>query len=327
MTPDPRKDEQTGLPNALSFLDALSVVAARPERAALFLFDLGPGGGSPSDAAVAAMADTLSVRPGVTAFRYGRDRFAVLSTGPAPQAPEVLGRELLGAYREAAAPAGIDPTCRLGYAVLPGPFRPAALLEEAAASLDATATGGIGDDLIARMVDTLKQMQAGETDSATDQISGLPNHRHMRRMLGAAIEAAQSSGGTAAAIFVDGDSLRRYNDISHDAGNAMIRRLGAVQRRSLRMHDSIGRWLSGDEFLIVLPGADRTQALACAQRLRESIRRESAGWEAKVTISAGVAVYPTDGRTDDALLRASLAACAAAKRAGRDRVFLAADLR
>ena len=329
MTPDPRKDDQTGLPNALAFLEALSLAATRPERAALFLLDLGGGTQGPTDAAVAAMADTLSLRPGVTAFRFGRERFAVLAAGSAAPAPQVLGEEILAAYRGTAAPAGADPTCRIGHAALQGPFRPAGLLSEAGAALGADPPDGQGlvDDLIRRMGDTLGQMQTEEPDSPTDPISGLPSHRHMRRVLGATVASAAEAGGSAAVIFVDGDHLRRYNEISHEAGNAMLRRLGAVQRRSLRGQDTVGRWLSGDEFLIVLPGADRTQALACAQRLCEAVRRESASWEVKVTISAGVAVFPTDGRTGDTLLRAALAACAAAKRGGKDRVFLAADLK
>ena len=82
----------------------------------------------------------------------------------------------------------------------------------------------------------------------------------------------------------------------------------------------MARWFSGDEFLIVLPGADRQKALHVGERLRLLVEKTTKDWLFPITISVGVASFPEDGKTLEALLRKAEEANALAKKCGKNQV-------
>jgi diguanylate cyclase (GGDEF)-like protein len=138
-----------------------------------------------------------------------------------------------------------------------------------------------------------------------DALTGLRNHGAFQLELGAAVEA----GRPFAVLMLDLDAFKRFNDtMGHPAGDGLLVDLAAAMTQATRDTDRLYRY-GGDEFAALLPGADRTAAHEVAERIRRAVRertdtRPDDGREARptVTVSAGVACYPDDGRTKDELM-------------------------
>lgn len=153
-----------------------------------------------------------------------------------------------------------------------------------------------------------------------DDISGLPNHRSATNMLERTWQRHQLGHQPFALLFMDGDNLHRYNEQSYEAGNQMIADLAETLVGGLRPTDYVARWLSGDEFLAILPDTDSERAERVAERLRQSVEDAFRDAAIPVTISIGVASYPEDGTTMATLLERAVSSNAVAKRAGKNRV-------
>ena len=154
----------------------------------------------------------------------------------------------------------------------------------------------------------------------SDDVSGLPNHRAAQTVLGEKFEHSSREQAPFSILFIDGDNLRQYNNISYQKGNSMIKNLGEILASQLRRGDFLARWFSGDEFLIVLPGADRSEAFQVGERLRVLVETTTKSWLFPITISVGMASFPEDGNTLEDLLRKAEEANALAKRAGKNLV-------
>lgn len=131
--------------------------------------------------------------------------------------------------------------------------------------------------------------------------------------------------GLALAIF-DIDHFKNVNDTyGHLVGDQVLRRIADTLRASLRVHDVLGRY-GGEEFALLMPGADTAAALAGTERVRLAVCErpiEAGPLSIPVTISAGVASYGVNGADWESLLRSADGALYEAKRAGRNRVVAA----
>jgi diguanylate cyclase (GGDEF)-like protein len=165
-----------------------------------------------------------------------------------------------------------------------------------------------------------------EIQARTDRLTGVINRGAIISHLEQEIERAQREGGLLGLGMLDIDHFKKVNDVhGHAAGDEVLRE---VVRRSvsvLRRYDVFGR-VGGEEFLVVVPGADARELEEVLQRIRQAIAKTPiavAGREIAVTVSLGGATRAGDSadeliaRADDALY--------AAKVAGRDRVSMAAD--
>ena len=120
---------------------------------------------------------------------------------------------------------------------------------------------------------------------------------------------------------MDGDNLRQYNDeLGYKAGNEMIRRLGASISGAAAPEDTVTRWLSGDEFMISLPGTDRKRAVEKANSICAAVKKKSARWPFPVTVSIGVVTCPEDGFDIELLLAKVEKANNSAKKMGKNQV-------
>jgi diguanylate cyclase (GGDEF)-like protein len=165
------------------------------------------------------------------------------------------------------------------------------------------------------------------SQSIRDPLTGLFNRRYMEETLEREVRRAQRAGRPMAVLMLDLDHFKRVNDdFDHDAGDALLREIGAALLRNLRREDVACRF-GGEEFVLVLPEASLADAERRAEELRSEIKRLRVSDKGRllgpVTISIGLAAYPEHGLAGDALLHAADAALYRAKREGRDRVVIA----
>jgi diguanylate cyclase (GGDEF)-like protein len=167
--------------------------------------------------------------------------------------------------------------------------------------------------------------------ATTDFLTGLPNRREfMARLDDELARLQRQMDECAAVLMLDIDHFKRVNDEhGHAAGDAVLRHLAALMRVGQRKIDKLGR-VGGEEFAILLPGANGDAALAYAERLRQSVASapiEVDGKTLTITVSIGIAsLNASDPSSDAALIRADKALYGA-KEAGRNRVGNGLDVR
>jgi diguanylate cyclase (GGDEF)-like protein len=159
----------------------------------------------------------------------------------------------------------------------------------------------------------------------TDELTRLPNRRHILAAAEIAFDAAKRDGRATAVIVLDIDRFKRINDtLGHAAGDAVLRSVARACRVALRPADLIGR-IGGEEFLVVLHSATPPQAHEIAERLRAAVERldlSSIAPGLRITISLGVHVA-TDYDSSAAIAAAD-SMLYRAKENGRNRVEMVA---
>jgi diguanylate cyclase (GGDEF)-like protein len=146
----------------------------------------------------------------------------------------------------------------------------------------------------------------------------------MEESLERELSRAARANGTVAAVMIDIDHFKRYNDtFGHAAADVVLRDTAALLRSRIRPEDIACRF-GGEELVLILPEMRVPDAVACAERLRSAISEQQVHYRgvllAGITASFGVAAYPESGTTVEALLRASDEALYGAKHNGRNRV-------
>ena len=133
-----------------------------------------------------------------------------------------------------------------------------------------------------------------------DALTGLRNHGSFQRELG---DAVSSASRPFSILMLDLDAFKGFNDArGHPAGDALLAAIGKAITGATRDGDRLYRY-GGDEFAAILPGADRNAAHNVAERVRSAVLELSMTTGGpSVTISVGVACYPDDGVTKDALV-------------------------
>ncbi len=160
----------------------------------------------------------------------------------------------------------------------------------------------------------------------TDDISKLPNHRSARLYLEKIVKDHLTENAEFSLLFIDGDNLKRYNSISYNAGNEMIKKLSVLIADSIRTEDKVFRWLSGDEFLVILNNVRQMNVDRLAERVRSVVEEETLDWSYPITVSIGVSSYPDDGVEIEDLIMKAEKANFHAKGKGKNRVIFWRDL-
>lgn len=159
--------------------------------------------------------------------------------------------------------------------------------------------------------------------SETDELTGLYNMRGFIVTANRLFAQAQRYARSASFLMVDSDSLKQVNDsYGHEAGNRLLQHIVKSMQGHLRATDVPARY-GGDEFVIMLPDTPARGALEVAERIRNAVEATPFATEAgrvPCTVSIGVASYPQDGRSIEALLARADRALYEAKAAGRNRV-------
>ncbi len=157
-----------------------------------------------------------------------------------------------------------------------------------------------------------------------DILTELVNRREFENRLERGLKSAKARETSYAVLYIDLDQFKIVNDAcGHAAGDALLKQLGALLKSKIRWRDTLAR-LGGDEFGVLLESCTMDEALRTAETLRELIGEFKFVWDERTfRLTASIGVVPITPATGDvaSLLTAADSACAAAKDAGRNRVY------
>lgn len=161
--------------------------------------------------------------------------------------------------------------------------------------------------------------------SIRDPLTDLFNRRFVEESLGLELARAARAGTSVGMVMIDVDNFKYFNDTyGHEGGDAALRAVARVLEADMRKGDTVCRY-GGEEFLLILPGASAAQSIMRTELLAKAIREMTLNHAGrlfeKITISAGVGIFPDDGESAEAVISAADVALYAAKAAGRNRVY------
>jgi diguanylate cyclase (GGDEF)-like protein/putative nucleotidyltransferase with HDIG domain len=166
--------------------------------------------------------------------------------------------------------------------------------------------------LAAMAIDKGLLYERSREQARQDSLTGLLGHRVFHEVL----EEQTGQGAPFSIVLIDIDDFKQINDLyGHQTGDDALRFVADALRRGVRGHDNVFR-VGGEEFCVVLPGLGHGDAASVAERLRLGVSAIVSALP--VTVSLGVASYPTHGRHRDELLTKADAALYASKRAGKN---------
>ncbi|MEW6187432.1 MAG: diguanylate cyclase [Thermodesulfobacteriota bacterium] len=161
--------------------------------------------------------------------------------------------------------------------------------------------------------------------ATTDGLTRLYVRRYVHLLLDQEVERAQRHHLTFSLIMMDIDDFKKINDqYGHPLGDKVLGEVARAIKRLSRSVDIAARY-GGEEFVLILPETDALGALTAAEKIRGAVENLEIFQEKdllRVTISLGVAVFPTLAKEKTSLIRCADQALYAAKRAGKNRVCL-----
>ncbi len=178
------------------------------------------------------------------------------------------------------------------------------------------------------LVDVERRRREAEEHAQIDPLTGLYNRRHFFAMLDYSCRPGWQSARELSVLLLDLDHFKHINDTyGHRVGDQVLQSTAQAMRFGIRQGDVASRH-GGEEFAILLPGADLPTATAVAERLREMVERTAIPTDKGaiyITLSVGVATLSMGDADFDALLERADLALYAAKDAGRNRVCVAPE--
>ncbi len=153
-----------------------------------------------------------------------------------------------------------------------------------------------------------------------DQLTGLPNRAMLEERFRRAHDEAHRHGAPLTMVWINLDNFKAVNDaLGHAAGDLVLRETALRLRARLRDQDTLSRQ-SGDNFILLMPGAGQQEAAFMVTRLMGELSRPIllGDKELIITASVGIALHPGDGDTLAALLANSEAAMYRVKQDGRN---------
>ncbi len=171
-----------------------------------------------------------------------------------------------------------------------------------------------------RILETAEQLQQTTQLAMSDPLTELPNLRAARQVLREQLEYANQVGVPLGLLLVDGDRLKEYNQLyGYSAGNEMIRWLANTLQDWCGVDGFVARWLSGDEFLMIVPNFNLADCNRYASDLCAHVHEASRELPIPITVSVGVASCPESAATAQQLIDMVERANKRAKDAGRNR--------
>lgn len=176
---------------------------------------------------------------------------------------------------------------------------------------------GVGKDVTAAKLAEVRIQYLAYHDSLT----ALPNRSSFSLILNHGIARARRDARKLAVLFIDLDRFKTINDtLGHEAGDTLLREVGARLRQTLRPSDTVAR-LGGDEFVVLLEELTAPALVGnVARKILASIAKamDILGQEIRVTASVGISLYPQDGEDEQTLMKNADIAMYHAKQEGKN---------
>lgn len=178
---------------------------------------------------------------------------------------------------------------------------------------------------IASAIKITQLMRLLENAARIDGLTGLWNRAYFNERLESELASAARKSSAISLVMCDLDHFKKLNDsFGHPAGDAVLQGFAQTLRQELRAYDVACRY-GGEEFALILPGTDNSEAVGVCERIRRAL--ETRAWrrypELKVTGSFGVTTTGLDGQSDaPSWIEAADRALYAAKTSGRNQVRL-----
>ncbi len=163
--------------------------------------------------------------------------------------------------------------------------------------------------------------KALEKLALTDELTGLPNRRHIMQLANEEIYRARRLNSTLFAGIIDFDFFKKVNDnYGHAVGDQMLRKFSELAQKEIREYDHIGR-IGGEEWLVLFPHSSQSDLEAVIRRIREAVRSltlTEANDRFKLTFSMGLTALKDEDKVAEELMKRADKALYKAKRNGRN---------
>lgn len=178
------------------------------------------------------------------------------------------------------------------------------------------------------LMQTMRASARLEMLASIDDLTGMLNRRAFRSTARHILAGCQRADRNASLLLLDLDHFKQINDFhGHEAGDLVLREFCRIVQHNLRGEDAAAR-IGGEEFAVLLPGTDRTEALIPAERIRkgtENLRLPYRGHDLKVTVSIGISQWSGETLQIEPLLREADRQLYMAKQSGRNRIASGGD--
>ena len=186
-------------------------------------------------------------------------------------------------------------------------------------------------DLLSMALQNATHLDLSKDGKCVDQLTGVANRLYFQQRFEIEIRRTENYRQALGLFMFDIDEFKKINDThGHYAGDIVIKKMAELVQRNTRSSDLVGRY-GGDEFIVLITSTTEGQAASFAENLREKISTTDiaipgTGVPIRVTISGGLAIFPTHGQSTNELFQAADDALYESKRQGRNRVLVATSV-
>ena len=186
-------------------------------------------------------------------------------------------------------------------------------------------------DQLSTMIQNAALLDSSRSGTWVDHLTGVANRLYFQQRFESEIRRTGNYRQTLALFMFDIDEFKRINDThGHHAGDVVIKKMAEIVKKNTRGGDLVGRY-GGDEFIVLITSTTAKQAISFAEKLREMISATDIaipGTEVpvRITVSGGLAMFPTHGQSTTELFGAADNALYESKRQGRNRIRIAASI-
>jgi diguanylate cyclase (GGDEF)-like protein len=152
-------------------------------------------------------------------------------------------------------------------------------------------------------LDNRRLMQEKDRMAVRDGLTGVYNRSYLELAMEGAARDLRRNGGTVSVLFIDVDGMKEVNDTyGHQAGDGLLKHLGALLRASCRETDVVARY-GGDEFVVLMPGTDAEGARQVALKVDAALARHNAVAAVPERLSASFGTHTAGAADIDDVLR------------------------